>query len=253
MRPPGRVVPSTLETMEMLRATSRSRRLQVGFSLVELMVAIAVVGILASISVSAVREHLNHSKSAEALSALGAIGRAVHMAYERDRTSSALLALGDTSSLDAAKTVGSTSGKGKGKGKGSGATVTFGVPGLCGDAEPVPSAFGDVTGKKYQAHVGGGQDYDSGDGLSGWRCLRFTMETPQSYQYSYKVGGPPVDVELPHGGSPKGLSADHTWTATARGDVDGDGEVSWFVLEGAINDAGQVMTAPAISTIDPNE
>ncbi len=83
-----------------------------GFTLVELMVGVAVVGVLATLSINGFRQYLGHSKSAEALNTLGALGRAVHVAAERDRTSSDVLGHGASSTLNASKVVGSASGKG---------------------------------------------------------------------------------------------------------------------------------------------
>ncbi len=131
--------------------------------------------------------------------------------------------------------------------------MTFGTPGLCGDADPVPAQFSKVAGRKYQPNSVSGDDYDAGDGYTGWRCLRFTQDSPQYYQYQYKTGGPPVDVALPHGGTPPGLDSLHQWTVTARGDVDGDGKASWFVLQGIITQSGQIIAAPSVGTVDPEE
>jgi type IV pilus assembly protein PilA len=223
-----------------------------GFTLVELMVVVAILGVLATIGMDNLKQHINASKASEAQAAVGAIGRAIHVAADRDRTDGTILELGAVSTTlgGGSKVTGSTSGKGKGKG----ATVTHDPSGaLCGDSDPVPAALSSVKGRKYQPRAGRGEDYNSGDAFTGWQCLKFTMEAPQYYQYQYKVGGPPVSVKLPHGGSPPGLSEDLTWTVTATGDLDADDKLSWFVLEGYILDTGEVIAAPAISTVDPDE
>jgi type IV pilus assembly protein PilA len=224
--------------------------------LVELMIIVAIIGILATIGLQNFRGYFAQARSVEALSTLGAIGRAVHMAAERDRTDGAVLAAGQSSfvAMSATKVTGSTTGKGKGSGSGTGATVVHGSSGgLCGNATSVPQSFAKVQKQKYQPSAASGVDYNTGDSVTGWKCLRFSVDDPQYYQYSYGTGGAAVDVTLPKGGRPPGLSEDHSWNATARGDIDGDGKSSWFVLEGYITTDGRVVQAPWIGIQDSEE
>jgi prepilin-type N-terminal cleavage/methylation domain-containing protein len=223
-----------------------------GYTLVELMITVAIVGILATLATAGVRRYVAFSKGTEAINALGGIGRAVHIAANRDATAGDVLALGASSELAGSKVVGSSSGKGQGKGQGGGATVTFGTPGLCGDTTPVPSSMTLVKGRKYQPNLSDGMDYETGDVTSGWRCLKFSITVPQYYQYRYTVGGPPITVQLPHGGSPPGISADKSWSAFARGDLNGDGVLSWFILNGYITGT-EIHIAPAVDSVDEDE
>ncbi|MFS8068512.1 MAG: hypothetical protein ACMG6S_19305 [Byssovorax sp.] len=82
--------------------------------------------------------------------------------------------------------------------------------------------------------------------------LRFEISSPQYYQYQYKLGGPPITVQLPKGGTPKGLSGGQEWSAYARGDLDGDGKIAWFIREGYERN-GQMVTASGIAMQDPEE
>ena len=227
-----------------MRRTVKSR----GFTLAELMMVVAIMGVLAALSTYGVRRYMTHSKSAEAMTNLAGISKSVHAAATRETMSGGLLAAGEQST-NTGKTTGSTSGKGKGKG----ATVTFSVPGLCDAAQSVPSSMNSVKAKKYQPNPAAGLDYGSGDQYTGWRCLKFSISSPQYYQYGYKTDGPPVQVTLPHGGAPPGLSSQNTWSASAQGDLDGDDATSWFVLNGYITDSRVVVQAPAIATQDPDE
>ncbi len=220
-----------------------------GFTLIELMIVVVIVGILAALSTYGVRRYAERSKSAEALQNLGGIGRAVRAAATRETMASSLL----TARQEAVNDGSSNSGNNTNGNNGSGATVLHNVPGLCDDATPVPSSMNAVTRKKYQPDHSPGKDYQTGDKYVGWKCLQFQINSPQFYQYRYKVSGPPVEVTLPHGGTPKGLSADNIWSASAQGDVDGDGRTSWFILQGYITDTREIIMAPAIDTIDEDE
>src|SRR5207302_6509048 len=99
------------------------------------------------------------------------------------------------------------------------------------------------------------EDYQTGDQTSGWKCLLFSSEMPQYYQYQY-LSTSHVSVQLPQGrGSPPGLERFDpfsVWSVVARGDLDGDGVTSWYVLYGAI-EQNEVVVAPAIDVITEGE
>src|SRR5262245_30799651 len=204
------------------------------------MIVVLIVGILAALSTYGVQKYSASSKTAEALQNLGAIGRAVRSAATRETMAGTLL----TAKQEAVNSGSSNNGNNNNGNNGNGATVLHNVPGLCDTATPVPSSMNSVKGAKYQPNPADGKDYNTGDKYTGWKCLQFSINSPHLYQYRYKVSGPPVEVTLPHGGTPKGLSADKTWSASAQGDVDGDNRTSWFILQGYITDRREIIVAP---------
>ncbi len=229
----------------MHRTPSAPRRRR-AFTLVELMVTVALVGVLGALAVQSARKYVSSSKSAEALQMVGAITNGVLSAFEQQKTNSELLADGQLSS--------NTSGTAKTTGSGKGATVVHGsgIPYLCGSTTAVPDKIASVTGKKYQPTSQNGKDYQTGNVGEGWTCVMFTNSAPQSYQLEYTANGAPVNVTLPKGGSPPGLSKQNTWSVRATGDVDGDGVLSWFVVTGSVVN-GNVRRSPSVGLTDPDE
>jgi hypothetical protein len=188
---------------------------------VEALLVVGIVGILATMATYGVSKYLALAKSAEAIQLLGVIGRAVSISSDR---------------LQA---------------EGSQRTSGPPLPVLCGDSIAVPNAFTPVRQRAYQPDPSPGMDYNSGDRTTGWKCLGFEHTSTQHYQYRYRLGGPPIAVpgfEVP----PPGVPPDRLWAAYARGDIDGDGVFSWFVV-GGYAEEGRVVTATRVAILDQEE
>lgn len=129
-----------------------------GFTLVELMIVVALVGVLAVLAVHGVRTYLTHSKTAEARNTIGRIAQDAVTSYEEsDQLTTAVL-------------------KEKQKAKVKRA--------FCPDSSVnVPNS--PPKAGKYQSTKA---DWNKAKDVSknkGFPCLKFEMTEPQYYSYSY--------------------------------------------------------------------
>jgi type IV pilus assembly protein PilA len=135
-----------------------------GFTLIELMVVVAIVGVLAALAVYGVRRYLSHSKTTEARNAVGQVAKDAKSAFERESMLGGVLPAGAATAV---------------------------VNDLCLDAaSSVPDNIAKVTGQKYQS---AGTDWTNGNSsTTGFVCLRFSISDPQYYLYDYKGSAGPA-------------------------------------------------------------
>ncbi|RLB46066.1 MAG: fimbiral protein pilA, partial [Deltaproteobacteria bacterium] len=99
---------------------------------------------------------------------------------------------------------------------------------VCDAAKPVPNKV--PKGVKYQPSSANNKDFNTGDTKTGWACLKFSINQPIYYRYTYVKGT-------------KGLAAKKNkakpnkdgFEAAAQGDLDGDGTRSTFALTGSVD------------------
>jgi type IV pilus assembly protein PilA len=179
------------------------------FSLVELMIVVAIIGVLSTLAIQGVRRYVANAKTAEARGALGGMARLAVMAYERELVDvGGVLAVGSTQ---------------------AGPSKSF-----CGSASnTVPATITSVRALKYQSAPA---EWITGDIRTGWRCLRFNVSSPQSYLYNYVAT----------------TGIDGAFTASAQGDLNGDGVTSLFEIVGKADQAVPRIS-PLLKETNPDE
>ena len=75
------------------------RSLKRGFTLIELMIVVAIIGILAALGIYGVSRYLKTSKTAEATNNIGQVGKNASEAFTREKMSGAFVAPGSSTGV----------------------------------------------------------------------------------------------------------------------------------------------------------
>jgi type IV pilus assembly protein PilA len=144
----------------MIRNIRNKIRKNRGFTLVELMIVVAIVGILAALAIYGVTRYMKNAKTAEARNSVGQMAKDASAAFSREKMPEGVVTPGTSAAFSNT---------------------------LCKTASAtVPADIKDVAAKKYQSKAEEWAPKDD-DARTGFKCLKFSMDQPQYYMYDYKA------------------------------------------------------------------
>jgi type IV pilus assembly protein PilA len=131
------------------------------FTLVELMIVVAIIGVLAALAIYGVRKYVANAKTAEARNSLGQIAKDSARHFQKQAIAPQTMAQSTSVAI---------------------------TGGLCATASnTVPSSGTVPAAKKYQSMK---SEWDGAlSPTIGWYCLQFEIDQPQYFLYNYTATG----------------------------------------------------------------
>ena len=185
-----------------------------GFTLIELMIVVAIVGVLAVLAVYGVRKYIANAKTAEAKNSIGQMSKDAVTAFEGENMQGSVLPEG---------------------------TVTGVIRKMCptGSVSSVPSSKTQIAAQKYQSTKSDWSNPTDVKNIAGFPCVKFEMTAPQYYMYTYSAQG--------------SSNPNDYFVSIANGDLNGDGTLSTFQMQGMIQASGRLNLAPNYTSTNDEE
>ncbi len=172
----------------MIKALMKKR--DEGFTLVELMIVVAIIGVLAALAIYGVSRYLKHSKTAEATRNLGSIETGSKNQFQQETDP-------------------------------SGTGIGPFVHNFCPKSTISPPSAGLPKAAKVKAAA---TDWDD----AAWKCLKFSINEPQFYMYTYVSDTAKTGTDAQYtaiaNGDLDGNGTASTFTLTGAGSTTGDAQ-----------------------------
>jgi type IV pilus assembly protein PilA len=230
----GQLQRAPATTNQRRRRMSRlAKKIAGGFTLIELMVVVAIIGILAAVAIPAFMKNARKAKTTEATTNIKKMAEGASSYYHEEMNAAGTAVPIQRQFPGIAGASGATSDTEPSMAAGHPCCATAGIS----KCTPAPTLWSDAA----------------------WQQLKFSMDDPHYYAYQYSHnqvgavvnGGATISVATPVMGD--GSTPTEWFIADAVGDLNCDGTFSTFETFGGIDTGGSVSLSAGHSEVNPVE